>query len=185
MTDKDIADRAARTTPPAVAPEDGLVERLRGFAEADQLMGTVNRATALIREAAEALSRHQAPVDGQAVPVAWIVEQYGIRSTEIFQGSRKVIFAPLPDYYLKENWGEGFPMWRVTPLYTHPDTGREEVIEAATFLLERLDDLERGWDDEEAYNDFASHVTPAMARLRYLTDALPPTEKQAGTETES
>jgi hypothetical protein len=43
-----------------------------------------------------------------------------------------------------------------------------ELRKEAAFLLARLDDLERGWDTEEAFNDFIGHVSPSMARLRAL-----------------
>jgi hypothetical protein len=45
-----------------------------------------------------------------------------------------------------------------------------DIEQEARFLLDRLADLENGWDDQEAYREFAGHVSPSIARLRRLLD---------------
>lgn len=40
------------------------------------------------------------------------------------------------------------------------------LIEQSKFLIDRLRDLENGWDDEEAYREFCGHIAPAIARLK-------------------
>jgi len=44
-----------------------------------------------------------------------------------------------------------------------------DMAAEAAFLLERLSDLENGWDDDkDAYRDFCGHVSPSAARLRAI-----------------
>lgn len=50
--------------------------------------------------------------------------------------------------------------------------GREAVIDEAAFLIERLHELENGWEDEEAYREYCGHVAPSVARLNNLLRAL-------------
>lgn len=57
-----------------------------------------------------------------------------------------------------------------------------EIAQEAAFLIDRLEDLERGWDDEEAYREYAGHVAPSVARLKALLAASPAIPKQEGVE---
>lgn len=47
-----------------------------------------------------------------------------------------------------------------------PEQLREAVIEAATLLLERLDDFESELDGDDTYREYGGHVAPAKSRLR-------------------
>lgn len=78
--------------------------------------------------------------------------------------------------------GRKLYIYHTQPLYLHPaphKAGADGLVDEVMFLLARLDDLERGWDDEEAYSQYAGHVAPSVARLRALLAALTSMDRRA------
>lgn len=110
------------------------------------------------------LSAIKAPSEGEAFATAWQLSYKG----DDWYFARKASFASIDI--------ERGIIRNITPLYTRPSSAApSEVTDAALFLIERLDDFERGSlcdTIEDACRDFDGHVSPAIERLRILTAAL-------------
>lgn len=73
-----------------------------------------------------------------------------------------------------ESLVQAFARHRLASTQSAPAFPREEVAQAARFLLDRLVDHEVRMTSDEDAREWHGHVTPAMARLRALLQGKQP-----------